>query len=129
MNQPGAGRMSLDVAHRGFLVELAIGGLLRILVAVEAALRHLPPVALALALGLDVVATADPDAAVAVEQRDADAGPVGQVFDAFGLAAHERPAVTSELKGTRVTPRSAADWANAATRSMVAGKAVPVAMA
>src|SRR5262249_27236756 len=50
----------------------------RILIAVDAALRHLPPAAGAFGLARRVVAPADPNLAPSVEQHDADAGPIGK---------------------------------------------------
>ena len=68
----------LDV---GFLIELAQGARVGVFAAVEAALRHLPDMRQVDVLGA-VDAPADEHAAVAVEHGRADAGAVGQVFEA-----------------------------------------------
>ena len=64
--------------HARFLEELASGGGARILSCIDAALRHLPPLPGAFFIRRGGAA-ADPDAAVPVNQHDADAGPVGEV--------------------------------------------------
>src|SRR5262245_32061401 len=87
-----------ELLHRadvGFLVELAQGRTPRILAAVDAPLRHLPGMLGVHMLGA-VDAAADEDAAVAVEHRHADTGPIGQGFIGghslgSGVPARARP--------------------------------------
>src|SRR5690606_10998553 len=62
----------------GFLLELPISGLDRLLTLEEAALRHLPNVCGLVSDPLRKAAS-DPDPALAVEEHDAHAEPVGKV--------------------------------------------------
>ena len=71
----------LDRADIGFLVQFAQRGRPGVLAGIDAALRHLPGMP-----NIDVLrsvdALADKRAAVAIEQHNADAGTVGQIFNA-----------------------------------------------
>src|SRR5664279_3167146 len=123
-----AGRLpeQAHVTDRGLLVKFTQRRLIRVFALIEAALRHLPPVALASALVFLVGTVTDPDEAGRIEQRNADARAIGQGRDVLRLL-HERGTIA--LTGTSVMPLSAAALAKAATRSMVIGKAVAVASA
>src|SRR5262249_33181312 len=70
-----------DGADVGFLVELAQRRRPRVLAAIDAALRQLPGVSVVDMLG-PVEAAADEDAPLAVEYGHADAGTIGQGFEA-----------------------------------------------
>ena len=72
--------------------------------------------ALAFALGILVGAVAGPDQAVAVEQRDADAGPVGQALDVFLL--HVRSERNESGERDDLDAASAALRAKSAMRSI-----------
>src|SRR5262249_4764110 len=70
----GAFREDGDRGDPGLLLELAQRRGPRILIEVDAALRHLPPAAGAFGLARRVVASTDPNLAPSVEQHDAHAG-------------------------------------------------------
>src|SRR5262249_40557717 len=70
----------LDRADIGLLAQLAPRRRPWVLAPVDAALRQLPDMGLIRMLG-SVDAAADEHAAVAVEHRGADAGPIGQGFE------------------------------------------------
>src|SRR6185369_10082126 len=65
-------------ADRGFLRKLAQRRIARIFALIDAALRHLPPLPVAFGVGY-VGAPADPHEAIAIEQHDADAGPIARL--------------------------------------------------
>src|SRR3974377_2068219 len=71
----------LDRADVGFLAQLAQRGPPRILAGIDAALRHLPGMSEINVLR-PVDTLADKRAAVAIEQHNADAETVGQIFNA-----------------------------------------------
>jgi hypothetical protein len=81
---------ALDRADIGFLTQLAQRGRPRVFAGIDAALRHLPGMFEVNVLR-PVDAPADKRASVAIEQHDADAGSIGQIFNAHcegdGLAA------------------------------------------
>ena len=70
----------LGVPDAGFLMEFTQRGAGRILAFVDAALRHLPPVAGTFGVVLRLDAAADPDPALAVQHEEADARAVGGGF-------------------------------------------------
>jgi glycosyltransferase involved in cell wall biosynthesis len=81
-------REELGRAHARLLAQLPHGRLVRGLAGVDAALRHLPGVAVGDRIGAGLGApAADEDEAVPVEKGDPDAGAVGQLADRAGRPA------------------------------------------
>src|SRR5499426_2751246 len=86
-------RQMLDRADVGLLAQFAQRAAVRVLARVDPALRHLPGMRHVDVLGA-VDASADEDEAVAVDHGEADAGAIGQVFEA-GHASSRAGVVSS----------------------------------
>src|ERR1700756_5357179 len=89
----------LDRADAGLFVELALGGLPKILAGVDAALRHLPDMGFVDMLDAAGAST-DEDQPALVDQHHADAGPVGQIF----VTRHSVKASTQVCPATSSNP-------------------------